>query len=135
MKNKGMIWTTLFIIYTGYVLSELYFFSYYINNSKTDGFTPVVADYVYELIMIIMLLGFFGFIKSKKILNVYFWQALFIIVAAYQAWQIVNMLQIYGLSSLNVFIEPWWTFLLILAVLPAFIAIYMYSFMSKKMWM
>ncbi len=129
-----MIWKILFIIYTGYVISELYFFGYYINNSEADGFTPVIGDYIYEFVMLIMLLGFFGFIKAKKILNVYFWQVLFVTIVMYQTWQILNMLQIYGLGYFSAFIEPWWSILLILAVIPAFVAIYMYSFMRKKVW-
>jgi len=134
MKNKKIIWLILFLIYAAYTLSELILFGYFINNAQEGGFKPSIGNYINEAVMLIMLLGFFGYIKSKKILNVFFWRSLFISVVAYESYKIITTLQEHGYSYINIFIEVWWSPLLVLAIIPAYVAIYKYSFKSNKLW-
>ena len=134
MKIKNSVWNLLFVIYTGYAITELYFFGHYITTLQEGHAPPTLSDYIYELVMLTVLIGFFGFITSKKILNVYFWRGLFIIAVAFEAFEIITGIIELGTSYFNIFIEPWWSLLLYLAVIPAFIAIYKYSFRSGKVW-
>ena len=134
MKNKKTIWLVLFAIYAAYTLSELILFGYFINNTQNGGFTPSLGLYIKEAIILIMLIGFYGYIKSKKILNIYFWRVLFISVVGYESYKIITTLQEHGYIYLNMFIEVWWSPLLVLAVIPAYVALYKYSFKSNKLW-
>ena len=83
-KSNNKIWITLFILYVLYVLSEISLFAYYFIYPLKDGIKPDILVYLSEILVIISLVGYYGYVSLKKIGNVYFWRALFVIMITVQ---------------------------------------------------
>ena len=134
MKTKRTIWLILFILYVCYALSELYLFGEYIIYTGEGMAMPELGDYIYELVMLITLLGFYGFIGSKKIFHVIFWKSLFVFIVVSAIFQIFTGILANGKYYFSIFIEQPMYLLLYVAIIPSIIAIYIYSFKSKNIW-
>jgi hypothetical protein len=134
MKHKKLIWTILFVLYVLYVFSELALFAYFLVTNEPGSSYPVLIDYLYEIVMLITLVGYYGFITSKKYLHKVFWQALFIFLVTTMAYEVSSGIINHGQEYIDLFMLQPSFLLLYVAVLPAFYAIYKYSFKSSEIW-
>jgi len=128
------IWILLFVIYALYVLSEVIIFGYYLVTWPKDMIPPTLTSYFYDFGMLVVLIGFFGFITSRKILTKVFWRVVLISMLFLEVLKVVVGLYNLGLSYFDVYVNVWWAVLLTTIGIPAYIAIYLYSFKREKIW-
>ena len=117
-----------------YVLSELALFGYFFVTGEPGSSYPGLLDLLYEIVMLITLVGYYGFITSKKYLYKSFWQALFAFLMITMVYDISTGIITHGQEYIDMFMLQPSFLLLYVAVLPAFYAIYKYSFKSSEIW-
>ena len=128
------IWKSLFVIYTAYVLSEFYLFSYYLLNAPENGLKPDIKVYTGELNIFILWVGFYGLITSKKIINLNFWRIIFTEIVIFQLYNNITEIYEYGENHFYFLTEEWWLLILIVSTIPAYVAVYLYSFKRNEIW-
>jgi len=128
------IWKLLFVVYTVYVLSEFYLFSYYLLNAPENGLNPDIKTYTGELNIFILWVGFYGLITSKKIINLNFWRIIFTEIVIFQVYNNISEVYEYDENYFDFLIEEWWLLILIASTIPAYVAVYLYSFKRNKIW-
>ena len=128
------IWLVLFVIYSGYAISELLLFGFLQITRQEEVIEPTLRDFAKELAIVILLIGFYGFITSKKIINKVFWQTAFILILVFDAANIISDIAEYGTNIFEAVSEVWWVPLLLLSSLPSYVAVYIYSFKRKGIW-
>ena len=124
MKHKKTIWVFLFTLYALYVLSELALFVYFFVTDESGSAYPGLLDILYEIVMLITLVGYYGFVTSKKYLYKSFWQALFVFLMITMIYDVSTSIMAHGQEYIDMFMLQPSFLLLYVAVLPAFYAIY-----------
>ena len=134
MKNMTLVWKILFSIYVLYVLSEIYLLGHFFLSNPEGLVAPSLRDCIYEITMILFLLGFYGLVTNKKIFKSIFWKTIFIIAFSLQMVETYLFVNEYGVGYFNVFIEPWWGIMFPLITIIAFLSNFTYAFKRKGIW-
>ena len=128
------IWKLLFVIYTLYVLSEFYLFGYYLLNVPENGLKPDLKAYIGELNIFILWVGFYGLITYRKIISLNFWRIILTEIVIFQVYNNIFQVYEYGENNFNFLIEEWWLIILIASTIPAYVAVYLYTFKRNGIW-
>lgn len=134
MKTKHIIWKVLFVIYTWYVISEIYLFISFMNKVPNIDEQPIFIDYLSEIFILVFLVGFYGYVASKKIINVNFWKSILVLKVFLESITFIDGVVENGLGFFDISNTPWWAYILPLIILPSYIALFLYSFKSKELW-
>ena len=125
MNIMKKVWIGSFILYMIYVVTEIFLYGYHLINSG-ESFHPPGRYYIAIVGRITFLVGIYGLVSSKKIFNPLFWRITFFCMLAIEIPELSLIV-----DSLR---ATWWAPVLLLVSIIGFIANFVYSFRSKKLW-
>ena len=134
MKTKHITWKVLFVIYTWYVISEIYLFISFMNKVPNIDQQPIFIDYLNEIFILVFLVGFYGYVASKKIFNVNLWKSILVIKVFLETITFIDGVVDNGWGFFDISNTPWWAYIFPFIILPSYIALFLYSFKSRELW-